>query len=636
MRRLGVPSGSAWPAALAVALIGLLAAVLLTVLDWRQFQDEMTEERLYQAREVQEGLADLHRDLQMVNHLMARAVLHPDGEAQDYVAARRDQLASVRWLGYLPAAVERPEVLLASVDMRAYDPRRDPAVAPLLTGIGETAAIPSTYRGAASLAIVLGAAEGGQSALVALVDANQLLDDSLNALTRASAPFDLLLGDRAIGRWPRVLHRGAFTPVENRSLSVGALDFTLAFAAVDVAILARHVLPAPFIVLAAALAVAVAVGLGGPVGVRRGKVSVAAAAPAPTGDLHRARLWQLGELAASLSHDLGQPLNVIRLTAEAAQDSIARGRADPERLHRTLATAVEQALRAQALIDGVVSVTRKPGQPPAHLRPAEVVRRVLGRNLARLKGQGVRLLWHADLATPAVRGHAARLEAVVQHLLVNACEALAARHPVPGDPLIRVECRPDGDGIAVSVTDNGPGFPAALLPLLDDPLAPAPARSKGCGLGLTLILGVLGEMGGRLVIEDARPGTRAILRLPAARRSLLLVEDDTAAAEALAEHLGAHGWQVRVARGGNPALALFRDEPADAVITDLHMADGDGWQLIQDLRAIAPDLPIIVASTSDSDDARRAVTAGAALILRKPLGLHDICEELDGLFAETW
>lgn len=622
---------------LAVFLAGAVAAMLLAALELGRLHADLADERLYQSREVQEGLAGLYRDLQMVNHLITLPVGEAYDEAQDFVGARRDQLVCVRWLGHLQGADSRPEALLASSEMLGYDPRRDPAVAALLTErreSGVTAINPHGLHNSASMALVLGSAEGEPSALVALVDGNQLLDDSLNALNRATAPFTLVFEGKPVGRWPHFNQReGDLTIAESRQFSVGQLDFTIEFATAPAATVAGQVVPLPAIVLFAAVAVATIMARGNPGTPPAAPAPPPPPAPRPARDLHRACLWRMGELAASLAHDLGQPLNVIRLTAEAAQDAHVHGRLDGERLTRALAHAVDQSMRAQGMIDALVAVTRRPGRPAVPLHPVELVRRVLGRNLARLAGQGVRLRWHADLSVPPVAGHAARLEAAIQHALTNACEALAARPAECGTAAtLWVTCRRDGDGVAIEVADNGPGFPRDLLPLIDDPMAAAPERGKGCGLGLTLILGVAEEMGGRLSVADAGPGTRITLQLPPMRRSLLLVEDDVAAAEALAGALSGRGWQVRVAHGGNPALALFRAEPADAVITDLHMTDGDGWQLIERLRALSPDLPILAISTYDGCDAQRAVTCGAAVVLRKPLSLQDVCEELDGLF----
>lgn len=628
------------PLTLVVALVGLVGSTALAAIELNRFATQIAEERIYQMREVQEGLSALHRDLQMVHHL----VTHPAGnhgeEAQEFIAARRDQLAAVRWLGHLGTPQERSEVLLASAEMRGYDPRRDPAVASLVSSIRENslgAAVPGSHRNSASLALVLGPGDGENGALVALVDGDLLLDESLSALTHATAPFDLSLGGRSVGRWPHFnKHDRNLVAADSRTVSVGPLEFTLDFAAPAAATVAGQVLPQPLILLVSACVVAAALAASG----RLGRPAPPAAAPPapvpalPTRELHRTRLWQLGELAASLAHDLGQPLNVIRLTAEAAQDARQRGHLDDARLSRALSHSVDQALRAQAIIDGLVAVARRPGHPPSHLNPVELVRRVLAGNLERLKGQGVQLRWHADLTVPPVLGHRARLEAAVQHVLTNACEALAARPVDCGDAAtVWVTCRREGSGVAIEVADNGPGFPPDLLPLLDDPLAAGPERSKGCGLGLTVVLGVATEMGGRLSITDAQPGTRATLLLPPARRSLLLVEDDKAAATALAGYLDSRGWQVRVTHGGNPALALFKDEPADAVITDLHMADGDGWQLIERLRTLSPDLAIIATSTSDGPEARRAATLGAAVVLRKPLSPQEVCDELEGLFG---
>jgi CheY-like chemotaxis protein len=348
-------------------------------------------------------------------------------------------------------------------------------------------------------------------------------------------------------------------------------------------------------------------------------------------DLHRQRLWQLGELAATLSHDLGQPLNVIRLTAEASQDAAAHGRLDDARLNRTLDNMVTQAMRAQGMIDALVQVTRRPSQPPAHLRPVEVVRGVLAELLPQLKAHGIALRWHADPATPTVLGHAPRLAAAVRHLVVNAVEALAGLPIERKGGTISVDCRAEGRSVVIVVADDGPGFPAALAPLLDNPLAPPSERGKGCGLGLALTLGIAAEMGGSLRLDDSVYGARLVLSLPQARRSVLVAEDDEAAAQELANYLEAKGWQVGLAHGGNPALALFERQAPDAVVTDLHMADGDGWTLIARLHGIAPDLPIIAISTADGEDARRAVTAGAALVLRKPVGLQDLYGDLKSL-----
>lgn len=635
-----------WPLPRLVATLTLVTALASLGLEVYRLRAEFSEQRQYQTREIQEGLSALHRDLQMLNHLVAG----PDGvrneiEARDYAAARREQLSMVRWLGVLTNAVERPHVLLASAQMRGYDPRRDPAVAKLLVHAEEgsiEAAIPGSHRDQASLAIVLGPTEPGQTALVALVDGSDLLDDSLSALTSTLNCLTLLLNDQPVGHWPHVFHNhdNAAGNDNKVSVTVATLEFSLSFDVINWPPLIWPAIRQPLLVLLSGMLLATLVR-------KRQRLLAQAFRPEPpaaaqsatpaAGDIHRGRLWQLGELAATLSHDLGQPLNVIRLGAEAALDAAADGRLPPERLARTLSNITAQTLRAQAMIDAVVTATRHASQPPMPFRPVEAVRQALADTLPQIKAQNVRLSWHADLATPPVLGHAPRLTAAVRHLLVNALEAMASRpREGLGGGTLSVECRPGGAGITIMVADDGPGFPSALLPLLEDTLAATPERGKGCGLGLTVVLGVAAEMGGTLSMAEAHPGTRAILALPRARRTVLVVEDDETAAGELAEFLSGKGWLVRQCRGGNPALTCFLNHGADVVVTDLHMADGDGWQLIERLSALVPDLPILAVSTADGEDARRAVAAGATVVMRKPVSLRDLYEELTSLTNAEW
>lgn len=623
---------------LATAAIAAAIALLAVGLELREQSERFETARAYQTREVQEGLSALHRDLLTVNHL--GDVRDHGNEAEDYLAARREAFAPVRWLGYASPGGGRPRLLLSSSDMRGYDPARDPAVVRAQAALREgdvAAAVPSSHRNLASLALVLAADTPGEPVLVALVDGDDLLDDSLRA-QQADLPMRLLWDGVPIAQWPHAsAPRWNGAPIS--ALPVAAMEFQVQFAYPDWRQRLIRLSPVPLLVLLAGLAAAALLGRRPlPVPPPPVRPTPRAADAVPTATVLRDRLWRLGSLTATLSHDLGQPLNIIRLTAESAADALDSGRVDAARLRHGLDTVMAQTQRAQAMMDAVVAAARRPAALPVAFSAVECVRRALAAQLPTLRAHGLRLTWHAPTDLPPVRGHAHRLEAALRHLLVNSCEALIARRlENGGGGALRVECRADGDGVAIEIADDGPGFPPTLRAALDDPFAPPPTSGKGIGLGLTIAQGVVAEMGGRLGVADAPGGgARVLLTLPARPHSLLLVEDETAAAEQLAEGLRLRGWRVVVAHGGRQALALFQHDPTDAVVTDLHMPDGDGWTLLERLNALAPDLPMVAVSTADGAELRRAVAAGAALTLRKPVSAGEIADALAEIQDPQW
>jgi two-component system OmpR family response regulator len=125
----------------------------------------------------------------------------------------------------------------------------------------------------------------------------------------------------------------------------------------------------------------------------------------------------------------------------------------------------------------------------------------------------------------------------------------------------------------------------------------------------------------------------AALRRRGGVRHLLVVDDEPEAAGEIAAYLARQGWRVTVAEGGNAAWRAFQSDPADAVITDLRMPDGDGWTLIRQLRDHAPALPILAVTATHGEEARKAVKCGAAVVLTKPVGLEEIAEELNEVSA---
>ena len=622
-----------WSGRLAALALTVAAAALALVQEFQELNESLAEQQAYQIRETQEGLSALHRDLLTVNHLSG--INTTSNESEEYLTARREAFASVRWLGLLSPGEPRARVLLSSSEARGYDPLRDGAVVAALSHLREgevTVAIPSSHRNLATMALILAPDATDTAALVALVDGDDLLDDGLRVLN-AGLPMRLIWGDSLVGTWPHPATSTWTARGEGQSVSVAAMEFRLDFAELSPGERLSRIPPLPLLVLATGLAAMVlAQGRRLPAPPPPAP-SIPETAPAPPDETaRRDRLWRLGELAATLSHDLGQPLNIIRLTSETAADSLASGHPDPARLRRSLDIAMEQTQRAQGMLDAVIAASRRPSAPAVPVSAVECVRQALARQLPAVRAQGIHLTWHADAKLPPVRGHAHRLEAAIWHLLVNACEALAARRLEDGGgTAIRVECRADHqDSIAIVIADDGPGLSPALRAALSDPNASAATlRGKGCGLGMTVAQGVAEEMGGRLHITDnPGGGARMVLSLPARPQTLLLAEDEATAAAELAESLRARGWRVMVAHGGRPALALFQQEPADAVVTDLHMPDGDGWYLLEKLHALAPDLPMVAISTVDGAELRRAVAAGAAITLRKPVSADEVADAL--------
>jgi two-component system, NtrC family, response regulator AtoC len=111
----------------------------------------------------------------------------------------------------------------------------------------------------------------------------------------------------------------------------------------------------------------------------------------------------------------------------------------------------------------------------------------------------------------------------------------------------------------------------------------------------------------------------------AASPLLLIVDDDQVARELLAETLGREGYRVRVAGGGEEALALAGAEPFDMALVDLRMPDLDGLAVLKQLAMIQPDLPVVILTAfATIETAIAAVNAGAFDYLSKPFRMEEI------------
>lgn len=233
-----------------------------------------------------------------------------------------------------------------------------------------------------------------------------------------------------------------------------------------------------------------------------------------------AKLATLGELAAGMAHELAQPMNIIRMAAEAAllgldsgnvrsggDDDSTPGKRPPATERERLKLIAAQAGRMGEIIDHMRVFTRRDTGPEERFDAVETVRSALAMIEHGLRADGITV--EIDLPTRSkccVRGRPVQLEQVVLNLLTNARDAVLERLEA-GDagegwrPAIALSCALVGTDVVIRVTDTGVGVPESLRERLFDPFVTSKDPGIGTGLGLSISNGLIRAMGGRIELE---------------------------------------------------------------------------------------------------------------------------------------
>ncbi|HEX4985930.1 MAG TPA: ATP-binding protein [Burkholderiales bacterium] len=222
------------------------------------------------------------------------------------------------------------------------------------------------------------------------------------------------------------------------------------------------------------------------------------------------RLAAWGEVAQRLAHEIKNPLTPIQLSAERLQHRLADklDAAQAEILQRSTRTIVNQVAALKAMVDAFSLYARSPVPDLQPLDLNQLAREVM--ELYASSRPEIRLDLAADL--PLVSGDAAKLRQVFHNLLQNAEQAVAD----VGRPRIMVCTQATPAGVQLTMRDNGPGFPDAVLGRAFEPYVTTKAR--GSGLGLAIVHKIVEEHNGGITIaNDAAGGAAVTIVLPAAQ-----------------------------------------------------------------------------------------------------------------------
>jgi PAS domain S-box-containing protein len=229
---------------------------------------------------------------------------------------------------------------------------------------------------------------------------------------------------------------------------------------------------------------------------------------------HLGRVEILGEMAASLAHELNQPLTGIMNNASAGRRFIAKGRAEMAKIDMLLESVVADARRAGKIIRGIRDMVRKGEEARSLVNLnsiiAEVVLFVRSDALERHCG----IATEPDPKLPMVKANPVLLQQVLLNVIINAFDAMQETPVAERRVIIRTE-RESGTNVRVSVRDFGAGLPVENSERIFEHFFST--KVDGLGMGLTIARSIITSHGGELVAANAKGGGACVsFSLPAA------------------------------------------------------------------------------------------------------------------------
>ena len=208
---------------------------------------------------------------------------------------------------------------------------------------------------------------------------------------------------------------------------------------------------------------------------------------------HALRLTTLGELTASIAHELNQPLTAISANAQAAHQLFNTDRNNPDVLD-ALEDLVSDSIRASEIISRLQTLFRKKRAAHAPLELNTLVDEVLHVLGSDLRQRQIRVQFARGAALPKVSGDGVQLRQVFINLLRNAEDAIGLGD---GTREIRIESRqPDAAHIAISIRDSGVGVKAGELERIFEHFVSS--KPEGLGMGLSISRSIIEAHGGRI------------------------------------------------------------------------------------------------------------------------------------------
>jgi C4-dicarboxylate-specific signal transduction histidine kinase len=211
--------------------------------------------------------------------------------------------------------------------------------------------------------------------------------------------------------------------------------------------------------------------------------------------VHVTRVTTLGELAASIAHEVNQPIAATLTNAEAALRFLRFDPPELDEVREALEWIVRDAARAGAVVQRVRNLVKKAPLPDDRVDINAVIQEVIELTRSEAMKNGVLIRTELADGLPLVRGDRVELQQVILNLVLNAVEAMSALTEDPRELQIATN-RTESNHVLIAVHDTGPG----LAPAAEEKLFKAfhTTKPNGLGLGLSICRSIVESRGGRM------------------------------------------------------------------------------------------------------------------------------------------
>ncbi len=374
------------------------------------------------------------------------------------------------------------------------------------------------------------------------------------------------------------------------------------------------------------------------------------------------KMEAIGELAGGIAHDLNNVLTVINGHAELLIERTKGGNAS---VTKSAAEILGSGQRAALLVRQILAFSRRQMLQPKVLDLNGVVESMKDM-LQCLVSERIEVSLALDPEAGFIEADPSQLEQVLVDLAVNARDAMpkggrlvigtenASPTESAGEDVSFAQTRPDlrsGPHVVLTVSDTGCGMTADVKSRIFEPFFTTKDKSKGTGLGLAMVYGIVKQSGGDIEVQSVPDqgttfrihlpvaGTRSLSELADARtqhavrgsETVLVVEDEAPVREFVTTVLKGLGYTVLEASDGLDALRAAGEHagPVHLAITDLAMPAMGGGRLADKLARMRPGAQVLYISGYSSGEGTPIEAAGPNMhVLERPFSATTLAQKV--------